>query len=366
MKRLGAVLLLLSLVVAACDNGGESVAPPPRRRPDPVGNGTPRPSEAFETPDVATPKPGRVVPTTEASWANGLPPLIVANGSDVRRYRRGAETLIGTLEGEAHVAFASSATTVVAQHVQGDRSELVTLRRGRDAQRIDTGAAYISLFDVARIDGARRMLFSTFYPPERGDTSGYLYVENVGGGARRRLITASGPEYGITRASYGGGTLVASAWSDLTESFLFLRADGTEVKDRPNPTEDLAYNSPPYMSDAVLSPDGKLMAYLEGPDWNQAEQAQTGDWVAVILDMESKRERLRVTVAEYDRCVPWLDFDGRWLVVSRAKWLEQDDGVKTCEPSAERLLPVSVLDTSADDLVLVVIEDAKGVATIDD
>ncbi|MGH2758613.1 MAG: hypothetical protein ACRDKJ_03510 [Actinomycetota bacterium] len=369
MRRLGAFLVLLSLLAAACDDGDGSAAPP-GRRPDPVGNGRaqPTPGEGLATPEAApTPTPGRILPVTEASWATGLPALIVANGSEVNRYRRGAPTRIGTLEGEAHVAFAAGAGTVIAQHVQDKRSELVRLRRGRNVQRIDTGAAYASLLDVATIDGARRMLFSTYHAPagERGDTAGYLYLENLSGGDRRRLTESDGPEFGITHASYGGGTIVASAWSDLTERFLFLRPDGDEITDRLNPTEDLPYGNPPYMSDAVLSPDGRLMAYLEGPDWNQLEQAQTGDWVAVILDQQTNRERLRVHVADGDQCVPRLDFDGRWLVVSRAKWDERD-GALVCEPSAVRSLPVSVIDTSADEQQIVVIVDVKGIATIDD
>ncbi len=160
--------------------------------------------------------------------------------------------------------------------------------------------------------------------------------------------------------------IVTSATADLTESFEFFRPDGTGVKGRANPTDDLEYNQPPYMSDAVLSPDGDWLAYLEGPDTSfESPQKPVGSWVAVVLSQETGRERLRVKVANRDRCISWLDFDGRWLVMSRTEKARSEHG-PFCGVPGTKPLPAIVLDTQSKPLELVELQEVIGVATIED
>ncbi len=355
------------LILAACSEGTEQ-AGPPRRRPGPIpAESDPTEAPRFTTPPAPTPTPGRVIPTSRASWADGLPALIVSNGSDVSRYRRGDPTRMATVEGTARIAFATGAATVIVQRDfdRTSRSQFVSFRRGAQAETLDVGRApYVSLMDVATIDSTRSLLFTTYYAP--AETSGYLYVQGIDNGRRRRVTVAHAPEYGLTRASYGGGVIATSASADLTEMFQFFRPDGTEVKDPPSPTDKLPYGQPPYMTDAVLSPDGKALAYLEGPDWDQQTEKEVGDWVLVVRDQTNGREIHRVKVADGRMCVPWLDFDGRWAVLSRATLGRDEHGYEYCDAPGSRARSVAVLDTHADELELVELMDIVGVATIDD
>ncbi|MDP8956880.1 MAG: hypothetical protein M3N24_07985 [Actinomycetota bacterium] len=253
---------------------------------------------------------------------------------------------------------------------RGDESRLVRLRSGR-VEAIDLGnAKQKHLHDVAVIGGEPRILATTYVGDEntaKADPWGYLYVQDVDGSSRRRVTVAYRPEFGIGRASYGGGVIATSATADLTEVFEYFRPDGTQVKDRPNPTEDLPYAEPPYMSDAVLSSDGHFLAYLEGPDTSsESPEEQIGSWVAVVLDQNTGRERLRVEVEDKGRCVSWLDFDGRWLVISRSLKARADATIPLCGVPGAEPLPVVVLDMRAEPLELVELTDIVGVATLDD
>lgn len=323
------------------------------------------PETTATRPPAPSPSPGRELSITPAAWAGGLPSLIVARGSHVTRHHNGRITAIGAVEGNAEVAFAAGAGTAIAESVSGSRSQLFKLRRNRSAERIETSPARISLTDVAMIDGRRRILYTTYYAPA-GETTGYLYSQELNGSGLNRIAEASGPEYEMTRASYGGGVIVTSAWSDLTETFGFVRPDGTEVTGRPNPTDELPYGQPPYMSDAVLSPDGSSLAYLEGPDYDQFSEKQVGDWVVVVQDQTTGAERLRIQVSNNDVCVPWLDYDGRWLVVSRANWTRGPDGVDECRPSASKALAAIAFDANEPDGNAVLLTATIGVVTIDD
>lgn len=147
--------------------------------------------------------------------------------------------------------------------------------------------------------------------------------------------------------------IVASATCDLTECFNFYRPDETELEDRPDPTEDLEYNAPPFMAQAVLSPDGRSLAYLEGPDIDGAvdPEKRVGEWELVAQDQTDGEELVRLVVAPTDVEIVWLDFDGRWAVLS----VETETGDPT------KLL---VVDTRADEPAALQLEDVVGVATI--
>jgi hypothetical protein len=305
-------------------------------------------------------------------WAADLSPLIVTNGSEIDRYREGSPSLVGNVEGSASVAFGAGTSVVVETFIRrGSRSRLVRIRPGEEPERIATGnAPQVHLHDVAVIDGEHRILFSTYVGDKntaKTDTWGYLYVQGLDGTDRQRVTVASAPEFGIGRASYGGGVIVTSATADLTEVFEYFRSNGTQVKGRPNPTKDLPYAEPPYMSDAVLSPDGEWLAYLEGPDSSaQGPNEFVGSWVAVVLNQKTGRERLRVRVADKKLCVSWLDFDGRWLAFSRTTKAHGDAAIPLCGVPDARPLPVLVLDTRKKPLELVELPRVVGVATIDD
>ncbi len=266
---------------------------------------------------------------------------------------------------------AGTSVVVEAFFRRGAESRLFRIRPGGDPERIPTGnAPQVQLHEVAVIDGEHRILFSTYVGDEntaKTDTWGYLYVQDPDASNRSRVTVSSRPEFGIGRASYGGGVIVTSATADLTEVFEYFRPNGTQVKGRPNPTEDLPYAEPPYMQNAVLSPDGEWLAYLEGPDSSaQSSKELVGSWVAVVLSQDTGRERLRVKVQGKDLCVSWLDFDGRWLVFSRTRKARTDGSVPFCGVPGAESLSVLVLDTRKKPLELVELPSVVGVATIGD
>jgi hypothetical protein len=75
-----------------------------------------------------------------------------------------------------------------------------------------------------------------------------------------------------------------------------------------------------------------------------------GDWQLVVED-EPGVERLRVTIADLGLDVRWLDFDGRWALVSA--WTEDGEPV-----------PPLVLDTLTHPLAGRVLDQTPGVATL--
>jgi hypothetical protein len=365
----------LVIVASACGQGapqsrGPSPQRPPSPSPSPDSSASPEPSPSPDLPTTVAPKGGKKIPLRRAAWVDGLPPLMVANGSEVQRHRSGDATLIGGVSGTAAVAFAAGSSVVVEAVMAGDRSRLIRLGPGGRKQVVDAGnAQQIRLHDVALIDGEHRILLTTYVGDEntaRSEDWGYLYVQEIDGPGRRRVTVAYAPEFGIGRASYGGGVIVTSATADLTESFEFFRPNGSPVKGLPNPTDDLEYNQPPYMSDAVFSPDGKWLAYLEGPDTSfDSPEKPVGRWVAVVLNQKTGRERLRVEVAKPELCVSWVDFDGRWLVFSRTTKARGDAAIPVCGVTGVKPLRVLALDTESKPLELVELTNVAGVATID-
>ena len=180
------------------------------------------------------------------------------------------------------------------------------------------------------------------------ERQGDIVLFDVVSADKRVLADACGTEYGVSRASFGGGVFVVSATSDLTEVFRFYEPDGTVVKGRPNPTDDLKYNEPPFMSDAVLEANGSSLAYLEAPDISGvtgAEQKRSGRFNVVVVDQKTGEETARVAVPDPATQYQRLDYDGRWIVLSQAGE------------------PVRVVDTDADDPEAIEI-DVEGIASI--
>ncbi|HEX8099504.1 MAG TPA: hypothetical protein VF660_04780, partial [Actinomycetota bacterium] len=317
-RRTAPIAVALVILTAACE--GQTTIPSQVESPsaDPGHSVTPSAGEASSSPSERHLKLRRV------AWVDGLRPVVVANGSNVSRYDQGHATLVGNVDGQAEVAFAARRRVVVQVDApNGSSSDLFELKTGSTTEPIEVGnASHAYLQDVAVIDGRHRILYTTFVGEGRTSMSekwGFLYLQDLETGAKRRLALASAPEFGIERASYGSGVIVVSSQIDLTERFTFLSANGGRLRPRPNPTDELEYAQPPYMSNAVLSPDAREMAYLEGPDSSPDSGDLVGSWVAVVVDQKTGKERFHLKVSDQNLCVTWLDFDGRWLVISRSK-----------------------------------------------
>ncbi len=146
-------------------------------------------------------------------------------------------------------------------------------------------------------------------------------------------------EYGVDAASRGGDRIAISAGADLGEVFSFVDLEGNEIEEPDNPVPvGHRYNEPPYYQYAALGPDGRTLAFIEGPDWDRTTETTVGDWELVVVDLDGGDETARIAL--FDRGtieVTHLDFDGTWAVVSR------DD------PIVDRAEPVTALAVNVDD-----------------
>jgi hypothetical protein len=230
----------------------------------------------------------------------------------------------------------------------GERSDLVVLRSGA-VRPIDTPKAQrVDLFESV-MDGEPKILYATSRNPLKStDDDGDVLLQEVDGEIpAERIAIAFRHEYGVHHASFADGVVVISAGCDLSECISFNTDQGEDLK-RSSPTDDLPYNDPPYMRDAVLSDDGKLLAYLEGPDAHGASPEEiVGSWSLVVLEQPSGKEKLRVEVAGKDRYTNWFDFDGRWAVLSFAGD-EPAGGAWSGSPAGAKPGHVAVVDTAAE------------------
>jgi len=126
----------------------------------------------------------------------------------------------------------------------------------------------------------------------------------------------SAPEFIVKRVGFGPDRIVTSAFADLTEVIEYRTTQGVPLNDQRSPTEDLGYNLPPLMIQGVLSPDGSRLAYIEGPDFDGEQGTRSGSWAVVIYDVGAGTEIDRYPMLSADEKAHWLDYDGRFVVVS--------------------------------------------------
>lgn len=275
----------------------------------------------------------------------GVPPLLAFNDKRAWRYSDGTRQDVFELDdGTIALALPGPRDGIVVQQKLETSSNILRVI-GDDTSVLVRDA---ELFDVAVIGGAASLLYGRCVNA-KGTREGEeedMFVRELTSGRERSIGMSCGPEYGVARVSFGGDAFAVSAGCDLSECIKFVAVDG-DAFERPSPTDDVPYNDPPYMRDATFSPDGKLLAYLEGPDSPGLEPEEVvGDWTLVVLEQPSGEERLRFTFAEKDRYVNRLDFDGRWAIVSFARGrtgLGQWSGIAEGEPG-----PVAAIDTTAD------------------
>jgi hypothetical protein len=277
--------------------------------------------------------------------------LLVAYGRLVQRYADGKiETLHELEAGGVAVVVSDPRGGVLFQRREGTRGDIFSLA-GRERTHIQANA---TLEDAAVIDGVPSVLYTTCIRRPQREPEGYVYVMELEGQTSRRIADACRPEFFVMRVSFGGDVVVLSASSDLTEAFEFYALDGRELTERPDPTKDLPYNEPPLLIQAVLSPDGTSLAYLEGPDVSGIAgggDVRVGDWALVVQDQRSGRETLRLDLARPadERGFARLDFDGRWAALSQ---------------SGNR--PVRVVDTKDARPREIKLRDVRGVASFEE
>jgi len=320
-RPVAAVLLATLLVIGACSNGDDDDVEAPRSTTTSTTERSETNAAPLELVDADAGGPG-------------FPVLLAAHDHSVEVLREGQLTEVASIDVDAWLALDDGVGGVIVERrVEQGRSELLRVTPEGE-QPIDTSGSGIFLHDVIAIDGTPHIVYTTLDEETQAEVKGYVVLQNLATGEARQLAPAFQPEYSVERVSSAVGVLVASAFADLTESFDFFTLDGEPVPDISNPTRDLPYASPPLLAHAVLSTDGSQIAYLEGPDWDGVRQREVGEWVVVIRNLQTGEERYRALVGGREIRITWMDFDGRWLVISR-------------ETADDELLPPVLIDTHA-------------------
>jgi hypothetical protein len=85
-----------------------------------------------------------------------------------------------------------------------------------------------------------------------------------------------------------------------------------------NPTDDLQYGQPPYLTQLVLAPAGDAYAYLAGPDTapDQPEAPAVGEWEVRVRARGESVDSAAVVMGGNEDVLGWFDYDGRFAVAS--------------------------------------------------
>ncbi len=269
--------------------------------------------------------------------------------------------------GEEQTAFAFEGGRVVARRLSGGMAGSTSFLRaadelwwepaGAEPRPIDIGPEPVVLFDAFLGEGEVFVIYGDAPPQLSGqEPSGDLILQRIA--QPRSEATVLGPsvgvEYGVGAVSSRGPRIVVSAGADLGEFFSFHDMAGNELDLSTNPVPvGHRYGQPPAYEHAALGADWTTLAFVEGPDWSQEEQAEVGDWQLVVVDLDSGAETTRIPL--FDRGtveVSHLDFDGTWAVVSR------DDQV------IDRAEPLAALAVDTRDGSITEIEGSAGIATV--
>ena len=182
----------------------------------------------------------------------------------------------------------------------------------------DLGPVTIRLEDIAVVDGSPRVL----YIVEGGDfLDRYeeVWWYDLTSGVSAPVYRMVAFESTITRVSQVGNVMVLSISFEGGTSFEYLDADGQRIEVA-GPYQDLRGGAPDYpilIDQAVLSPDGTRLAYVEIEDFTTAEDGYLFADL-VVWDLVGSSEMQRVEIELRDGARPGrLDYDGVGVVLGR-------------------------------------------------
>lgn len=357
-RRAAAVLLAFVLVATGCRTSeGDSDA---GLLEGPISTRSPETSEVAAA-DESTALSADTGPWTLTSEplanAAGPPRMLVSDGDVITRIDRGVAVEVADPERRIGLAAGAGDGVVVYEELETDEDgvdtsvRLIRLAPDGTAAAVPIGAhRSVELHDIVRFGAGIGLVFTRFRDPSDVDdeVTGVLLFQDLATGERRQLAEAAGPEFFVSHASGSRDGVAFTAVADLTEVVRFVGWDGTPVE-RPGPTDDLAYGQPPFVTSAILSPDGTEIASVEGPEVGGDDGSLIGEWQVVVDDADG--EQLRLTVADTTLASVEIDFDGRWLLVS---------GLGVDGPVAPLLI-----DTEATDLATYLVDGVVGTAQLE-
>ena len=302
------------------------------------------------------------LPAVRLDDAREAPRMLVSDGDTIRRVDHGEVAVVVDPEERIGTAVGDGRGTVFYETLRTNRDGVdeafgvVRLRPDGTSSRLTLAPHEVVRLQDAVIDETTtKILYALFRDPATvdGDVTGTLQLRDLTTGRVTTLADAAWPNVLLTRASMSRDAVALTYDENDTTVVEFHDLAGAAER-RPSPTDGLA-DGPPFISSAVLSPDGSELAYVEGPDPRFSDEVadlpadRVDDWQVVVAD--DTGEQVRFTVADTTLVSVTVDFDGRWLVVSG----------RDVDGPVEPLL----IDTEATDLPAYLVTGVRGDARIE-
>jgi len=354
MRRTISTLILLSLLAAACgDDAGTTVADSTSSTsstapPESMSTTSPIVTSTTSTTTTTTVELqgmcGDLIPVVTDQGTNCVDPdapvdsegarrVLIAEDGDLVIYTVGDDVFgfESSLVPEHPVTAlhqAADGTIFTREYEDVDEEVLVEIARYAPDGTRSVVDEIVELYDVTVVDGVEALIGAV----ASADGFGFGGVKALavdGYGEVADFGLAAEAVFGVTDFmwSEAAGIGVATAWSDLTEWIGFVDIDGNVVT-LPSPTDELPYNSPPYVTAATISFDGSTLYWAEGPDWGFDTETNesgpvAGEWVLRGADIETGEERLYWPLSESVLDSAELniesieDLDG-WILINRS------------------------------------------------
>ena len=183
------------------------------------------------------------------------------------------------------------------------------------------GPTTVRLEDVAPVDGSPRAVVVIGYGQEYPEIFEEVLLVDLDSGAVESAYKREAVESHMTRVSVAGGTMVVSWTFEGGTYFEYLDTSGLPVEVAapydggvPGGIAD----GPIAITQAVLSPDGATLAYLELDTGAAFQPGAAVDLVLWDLGTGSERRRIEVPLEDEAR----MDYDGNRVVIGRYERLD--------------------------------------------
>lgn len=172
------------------------------------------------------------------------------------------------------------------------------------------------LFDVVPTSQGPAILYGKIDTEADPVVTSSVLLLDIGSGDSTLIADVKTDSFSAIRASAGNGLVVTSSNKAEGQDISTWAIDGKGPVERFSPP--VAHEgTAQYFGSAVLSDDGKKLAWLEGPNPSYKGSKRKGDWKLVIADADDGSESLRLKLGPASDSFGWFDWDGSWAVLSR-------------------------------------------------
>lgn len=172
------------------------------------------------------------------------------------------------------------------------------------------------LFDLVLTKQGPAILYGKIDTAADPVVASSVLLFDIGSGDSTSIAEVKADSFNALHGSAGNGAVVASAIDANGQVISTWASDGKGAIERYSPPVALD-GSAQFFGWAVLSADGKKLAWLEGPDPSKKGNKRKGSWKLVIATADEGTESLRLTLGPASDNFVWLDWDGSWAVLSR-------------------------------------------------